>query len=236
MKKFLFLFIATLLVVNSSFAQKKKSSKKSKESVHVEQEMKTLLDSVSYSIGITIGTNLQKEGFDTINTDMVKKALLDFYSGKGTKLNEQQANGTLMKYYEEMKKLEAEKNLKEGQKFLEENKKNPGVVTLPSGLQYIVLEEGTGPKPTINDQVTTHYHGTLLNGKVFDSSVERGEPAKFPLNGVIQGWIEALQLMNVGSKYKLFIPPHLAYGEKGAGGVIGPNTTLIFEVELISIN
>lgn len=236
MKKFLFLFIATSLAVNVAFAQKKKSSKKLKEPAPVEQEMKTLLDSVSYSIGITIGTNLQKEGFDTINTEMVQKALLDFYSGKGTKLNEQQANGTLMKYYEEMKKLEADKNLKEGQKFLEENKKNPEVVTLPSGLQYMVLKEGTGPKPTINDQVTTHYHGTLLNGKVFDSSVERGEPAKFPLNGVIQGWIEALQLMNVGSKYKLFIPPHLAYGEKGAGGVIGPNTTLIFEVELISIN
>jgi FKBP-type peptidyl-prolyl cis-trans isomerase FklB len=123
-----------------------------------------------------------------------------------------------------------------GQKFLDENKKKPGVVTLPSGLQYIVIKEGTGAKPVLTDKVTTHYHGTLIDGTVFDSSVERGEPASFPVNGVIKGWTEALQMMPVGSKWKLFVPPALGYGERGAGGVIGPNATLIFEVELISIN
>jgi FKBP-type peptidyl-prolyl cis-trans isomerase FklB len=231
MKKILFLLLATVLTFNFSYSQdKKKSSKKAPE-----QQMKNLYDSVSYSIGVTIATNLKKEGFDSINTELMKKAILDFYSGKA-KIDEEQANNTLLKYYEEMKKMEAQKNLKEGEKFLEENKKKPGVVTLPSGLQYIVLKEGTGPKPTVNDIVTTHYHGTFINGEVFDSSIERGQPVKFPVNGVIPGWVEALQLMNVGSKFRLFIPSSLAYGEHGAGGVIEPNTLLIFEVELLGIN
>lgn len=128
-----------------------------------------------------------------------------------------------------------EENQAAGKEFLLENAKRDGVVTTTSGLQYEVLAQGSGASPKATDEVTVHYHGTLTDGRVFDSSVERGQPATFPVNGVIPGWIEALQLMNVGSKYKLFIPSDLAYGERGAGQMIGPNSTLIFEVELISI-
>jgi FKBP-type peptidyl-prolyl cis-trans isomerase len=130
---------------------------------------------------------------------------------------------------------EGERNLEAGRVFFEENGKREGVVTLASGMQYQVLTEGQGPKPSATDKVLTHYHGTLLDGSVFDSSVERGEPISFPVNGVIRGWVEALQLMPVGSKWKLFIPADLAYGERGAGGRIGPNQALIFEVELLDI-
>lgn len=126
-------------------------------------------------------------------------------------------------------------NLELGQKFLEENKKRPEVITLPSGLQYEILQDGNGDKPKETDTVTCHYHGTLIDGKVFDSSVQRGIPASFPLNRVISGWTEALQLMSVGSKWRLYLPPHLAYGEQQAGPLIGPNSTLIFDVELLGI-
>lgn len=131
------------------------------------------------------------------------------------------------------KQAKYEANLQEGLAFLEENKKRPEIVTLVSGLQYEVITMGDGPKPLARNTVTCHYHGTLLNGKVFDSSVQRNQPASFPLDRVISGWTEALQLMPVGSKWKLFLPPHLAYGEQQAGPLIGPNTTLIFEVELL---
>ncbi len=135
-----------------------------------------------------------------------------------------------------MKAEKAEANLKAGQTFLEENKKKEGVVELPSGLQYMVLTEGDGPKPTAFNKVTCHYHGTLIDGTVFDSSVKRGQPASFPLNMVIKGWTEGLQLMGVGSKYRFFIPPHLGYGERQVSAEIGPNSTLIFDVELLGIN
>jgi len=136
---------------------------------------------------------------------------------------------------EAMAKEMGEKNLKEGEAFLQENAKREGVVALPSGLQYEVIEEGTGKSPKPGDEVTVHYRGTLVDGTVFDSSYERGEPVTFPVEGVIPGWTEALQLMKEGAKWKLFIPPSLAYGERGAGQVIGPNATLLFEVELISV-
>ena len=135
----------------------------------------------------------------------------------------------------EMKNQKAEANLKTGQQFLEENAKKPGVVALASGLQYEIITEGTGAKPTARDKVTCHYHGTLIDGTVFDSSVQRGQPATFPLNMVIKGWTEGLQLMTVGSKWRFFIPPHLAYGERQVSAQIAPNSTLIFEVELLSI-
>jgi FKBP-type peptidyl-prolyl cis-trans isomerase FklB len=127
-------------------------------------------------------------------------------------------------------------NLKAGQDFLEENKKKPGIVTLPSGLQYEIITEGNGAKPSASNKVTCHYHGTLTDGTVFDSSVKRGQPATFPLNQVIKGWTEGLQLMPVGSKWRFFLPPHLAYGERQTGAHIGPNSTLIFEVELLGIS
>lgn len=135
-----------------------------------------------------------------------------------------------------MKAEKAEANLKAGQEFLAENKNKEGVTELPSGLQYLVLQEGEGAKPTAFNKVTCHYHGTLINGTVFDSSVKRGQPASFPLNMVIKGWTEGLQLMSVGSKFRFFIPPHLGYGERQVSAEIGPNSTLIFDVELLGIN
>lgn len=135
-----------------------------------------------------------------------------------------------------MKSEKAAANLEAGQKFLEENAKKDGVVSLPSGLQYQVIKEGDGAKPTEFNKVTCHYHGTLINGTIFDSSVQRGQPATFPLNMVIKGWTEGLQLMGVGSKYRFFIPPHLGYGDRQVSAEIGPNSTLIFDVELLGIN
>jgi FKBP-type peptidyl-prolyl cis-trans isomerase FklB len=134
-----------------------------------------------------------------------------------------------------LKNEKAEANLKAGQEFLDANKQKPGVVALPSGLQYEVITEGTGPKPNASDKVTCHYHGTLIDGTVFDSSVKRGQPASFPLNMVIKGWTEGVPLMNVGSKYRFFIPPQLGYGDRQVGAQIGPNSTLVFEVELLGI-
>jgi FKBP-type peptidyl-prolyl cis-trans isomerase FklB len=136
----------------------------------------------------------------------------------------------------EMKNQKSEANLQAGQKFLDENGKRPGVVVLASGLQYEIITEGTGPKPTAKDKVTCHYHGTLIDGTVFDSSVSRGQPATFPLNMVIKGWTEGLQLMTVGSKWRFFIPPQLAYGDRQVSTQIGPNSTLIFDVELLGIS
>ncbi len=144
-----------------------------------------------------------------------------------------------MSVFDKLKNMGSEKaaaNLKAGEDFLEQNKKREGVITTPSGLQYEVLSEGSGAKPKATDKVKCHYHGTLINGTIFDSSVQRGQPATFPLNMVIKGWTEALQLMSVGSKYRLFLHPSLAYGERQTGSLIGPNSTLIFDVELLDIN
>lgn len=197
--------------------------------------MKTQADSVSYGLGVSIGENLKKSNFDKLNFDLIAKGMSDYYSDKAG-MTAEQANTAIRSYMAEADKKKGEENAKKGQSFLEENKKKEGVKVTPSGLQYQVIKEGTGPKPTINDNVTTHYHGTLIDGTVFDSSVDRGQPASFPVSGVIPGWTEALQMMPVGSKYKLFIPAELAYGDRGAGPQIGPNTTLVFEVELISID
>lgn len=193
-------------------------------------------DSASYGIGTSIGRNMKKDGLDSMNVDLIAQGLRDVLGGKTEALTPEQAQMAIQSYFQGVQDKKMAANTEVGRKFLEENSKKPGVVTLPSGLQYQIIKEGTGPKPTAEDKVTTHYHGTLINGKVFDSSVERGQPASFAVNGVIPGWTEALQLMPVGSKWKLFIPSNLAYGERGAGGDIGPNETLIFEVELLSID
>tara|TARA_A100001388_G_scaffold268690_1_gene244107 strand:- start:307 stop:918 length:612 start_codon:yes stop_codon:yes gene_type:complete len=200
------------------------------------QKLKTEIDSVSYCIGVNIGENLKNQ-FSDIDIKDFMNGISDVLSDKSEpKISNAEAQKILQEYFSKQQELKSKKAIEEGENFLAENGKKKGVTTLESGLQYEVITKGEGAKPTLNDQVTTHYHGTLIDGTVFDSSVERGQPATFPVSGVIKGWTEALQLMSVGSKWKLFVPYNLAYGERGAGANIGPFTTLIFEVELISIN
>jgi FKBP-type peptidyl-prolyl cis-trans isomerase len=201
----------------------------------------TQKDKISYAIGMNVGTNLQKQAVD-VDPAVLLQGLKDGIAGSKPLLTEEEARAVLMQLQEETRKKQAEKaqqmgasNKTEGETFLAANKNKEGVVTLPSGLQYKILQAGTGPKPAATDSVVCNYRGTLINGTEFDSSYKRGQPATFPVNGVIKGWTEALQLMPVGSKWQLFIPAQLAYGDRGAGADIGPNATLIFEVELLSI-
>ena len=204
-------------------------------------QLKDQKDKASYSIGYDIGTTFKKQNIE-LNTDAFIAGMKEGLSGKEASMTKEDREKTLEAFQKEMmekqaaaSKEAASKNLAEGEKFLAENKKKEGVKTTASGLQYKVLKEGTGPTPKETDTVVTNYRGTLLDGTEFDSSYKRNEPASFPVNRVIKGWTEALQLMKVGSKYQLFIPAGLAYGERGAGRDIGPNATLIFEVELLSI-
>jgi len=190
---------------------------------------------------MNLGSNLQRQSV-TVDVDLVMRGLKDSLAGGKTLLTEDEARAALMQMQNELRQKQQEKakeqgeaNQKEGDAFLAANKSKEGVVTLPSGLQYKILKAGTGPKPAASDKVVCNYQGTLIDGKEFDSSSKHGGPATFPVNGVIKGWTEALQLMPVGSKWQLFIPPQLAYAERGAGADIGPNATLIFEVELVSI-
>ncbi len=192
-------------------------------------------DSVSYILGATIAKNLKNDGITDLNTGMFTKAMQDVFKGADLAISETESKSFLQAYITKARQEVVAKNLKKGEDFLAENKSKDGVVTLESGLQYQIMKEGDGAKPAATDKVKTHYHGTLIDGTVFDSSVDRGEPATFPINGVIPGWTEALQLMPVGSKWKLFIPANLAYGERGSPGGIGPNEALIFEVELLEI-
>ena len=203
------------------------------------QALKNEVDSLSYALGVLFGKNiqatLQSGGFDNIDVDLFVQTFLKAIKNESVSMTPEQANMYVNEQYMKMQQSKYEPNLVVGREFLEKNKKEPGVVALPSGLQYKIITAGTGEKPTLTDKVTVHYHGTLLNGTVFDSSVQRGQPIELPVNGVIQGWIEALQLMPVGSKWMLYIPSELAYGSRQSG-MIEPNSTLIFEVELISIN
>lgn len=193
-------------------------------------------EKLSYCLGANIGMSLQSQGLTELDAKIFTEAINDVVSNSELKINSEEINSYLQEYFGKLQAEQQKVAVAEGEKFLKNNSSQDGVVTLDSGLQYKVLKEGSGEKPKATDTVTTHYHGTLISGEVFDSSVERSEPASFPVNGVIPGWVEALQLMPVGSKWKLFVPSHLAYGERGAGPKIGPNTTLIFEVELLSIN
>ncbi|HUR10171.1 MAG TPA: FKBP-type peptidyl-prolyl cis-trans isomerase [Flavitalea sp.] len=196
--------------------------------------MKNSLDSFSYALGLSIANFYKEQGVKNINNALVLKALDDLKAGKPL-LNEAQINNCIVGYMQTMSSGKAAGNKKAGEAFLAENKTKQGVVALASGLQYQVIKAGTGAIPTVNDKVKVHYHGTLLDGTVFDSSVERGEPIELSVSGVIPGWTEALQLMPVGSKWKLFIPSSLAYGDNQAGPAIKPGSTLIFEVELLDI-
>lgn len=192
------------------------------------------LDKVSYSLGVSIVNNLKNQGLDSINADAFAQGVKDaFFS---TPLyDEKVATQILNDYFGTLQKKKHEGNIQKGEAFMKENATRKEVKTLASGIQYEVLKEGTGEMPKLTDKVKTHYHGTLIDGTVFDSSVQRGEPASFPVNGVIKGWQEVLQLMKVGSKWKVVIPYALAYGERGAGQQIAPYSTLVFEIELISI-
>ena len=193
------------------------------------------LEKFSYALGLSISANLIQSGVKQVHPEAFISALRDVFAGEQPQIAPEEANQILESFMAKSQEGDAAKNLEEGLAFLANNAKKSEVIELPSGLQYEVLKEGDGDIPTASNQVKCHYQGTLIDGTVFDSSVQRGEPAVFPVNGVIQGWVEALQLMSEGSKWRLYIPSDLAYGSRGAGGAIGPNSTLIFEVELLEI-
>ena len=204
--------------------------------------LKTEKDKLSYALGMDIGGSMKSQSID-IDADKFAQGVKDMVEGNKALLTNDEFQATMSKFQQEMVakqaeqgKIIGERNKAEGEAFLAENRKKEGVVTTDSGLQYIVLKEGAGDSPKATDTVSVHYKGSLINGTEFDSSYSRNQPASFPVNGVIPGWTEALQLMKTGAKWKVFIPSDIAYGERGAGQQIGPNATLIFEVELLSIN
>lgn len=201
----------------------------------------TQKDKVSYAIGLNIGKGLHRDSID-VDPKLIERGLQDGLANGKVLMTDEQVQSTMTELQAQVRqKMEAQRkqaeetNKKEGDAFLAANKTKPGVVALPSGLQYKIVKAGTGPKPVATDSVVCNYRGTLIDGKEFDSSEKHGGPATFPVNGVIKGWTEALQLMPVGSKWQLFVPPDLAYGARGAGADIGPNETLVFDVELVSI-
>ena len=204
--------------------------------------LKTQKDKASYAIGLNIGKSMHKDSVD-VDPNILLRGMKDGLAGAKPLLTDEEAKAAMVALQADLRKkgeekmlVQGEANKKQGDAFLAENKTKDGVVTLPSGLQYKILKEGTGPKPTTTDTVVCNYKGTLLDNTEFDSSYKRGQPATFPVSGVIKGWTEALQLMPVGSKWQLFVPADLAYGARGGpGGGIGPNATLVFEVELMSI-
>lgn len=233
-----------LLVFASSFviAQNKKAAKPAKIEASKGKAPVTKVEKLSYAFGYNFGNDLMKNNIE-INPEFFAQGLREVVKNLPKTLQEQDVMAILNDFQAEMQSKmkkepnpDAEGNIKAGQDFLAENKKKPGVIELPSGLQYEVITEGAGSSPSATDKVTTHYTGKLLDGKVFDSSVERGQPIQFPVNGVIKGWTEALQLMKPGAKWKLYIPADLAYGNGGAPPNIPPGATLIFDVELISVD
>ena len=221
MKRFILIVSASLLAL-PLFGQEKSP------------QLKDQKDKVSYSIGMNIGFNLSRQKVD-VNPDILFAGIKDAIAGK-PQLTQEQVKDVMAQFEKDMEqkqKQAGEKNKTDGAKFLEENKKKQGVKTTASGLQYKVMKDGTGANPKPTDMVTVNYRGTLIDGTEFDSSYKRGQPATFPVNGVIKGWTEALQLMKVGSKYQVFVPANLAYGERSVSPELGPNATLIFEVELL---
>ena len=193
------------------------------------------MDKISYALGLIIGNNFFTSGVKNLIVEDFIKGINDVLSEKTPDISYDEAKEMVNDYFVKLQAEQVKLNKETGEEFLRINKEKSGVITLPSGLQYEVLNKGTGAKPKPTDKVKCHYHGTLINGTVFDSSVQRGEPATFGVSQVIQGWVEALQLMETGSKWRLFIPSELAYGKRGAGDTIGPDSTLIFEVELLDI-
>lgn len=199
-------------------------------------EFKSEKEKLSYAVGVQIGGNLLQSGFEGMDTSILMNGISDVLGQKELSMSPEEVMNTINKNYEEFKAKAESENAAIGAKFLEDNKNEEGIIVTASGLQYRVLQEGNGEKPSASDFVTTHYEGKTIDGNIFDSSYKRNEPANFPVNGVIAGWTEALQLMSVGSIFELFIPSELAYGTQGAGADIAPNSTLIFKVELVGIN
>ena len=255
MKKTIILGTVGLLAMSSCVSKKhhaeliEKHNKTEKELSAMKEaatkavSLETEIDKVSYSLGVSVASNVKQQGLGEINSKAFAEAVNDVYEGKTTQINPAEAQQTLQAFFQKNQGPQGGDqatgdnglNKAAGEKFLAANAKNPGVVTTASGLQYVIMKAGTGVKPGPTSKVKTHYHGTLIDGTVFDSSVDRGQPISFPVNGVIKGWTEALQLMPVGSKWKLFIPYNLAYGARGAGAKIGPYSALVFEVELLGI-
>ena len=194
------------------------------------------MEKVSYSLGVNMASTVKAQGLDSIDANSVAKAFTDVFEGNDLDISEEESMKILQDFFGKKQAEKSAKANEAGKAYLAENGAKEGVTTTESGLQYEILSSGDGAKPTTNDQVTVHYHGMLTDGTVFDSSVDRGQPATFGVTQVIKGWTEALQLMSVGDKWKLTIPSNLAYGDQGAGGMIGPGATLIFEVELLEIN
>ena len=193
------------------------------------------MDKFSYAIGLGIGQNLLSMGAQGINVEDFAQAIADVLNRKETAISHNEAREIVNKYFMELEEKMNAENIEKGKAFLAENAKKEGIVTLPSGLQYEVITEGNGKKPSATDKVKCHYEGTLIDGTLFDSSIKRGQPAVFGVNQVIRGWVEALQLMSEGSKWRLYIPSELGYGAQQAGEMIPPHSTLIFEVELIEV-
>lgn len=248
MKKVLiFLAVAVLFVTSCKITQAQKPEPAVKKEI-TKADLKTEDDKVSYSIGFSMGSSFKKDELK-MNLEVFHKGIEDGFTGGKQILNEQEIKKTMMAFQQKMmakkqaeqmkqreeRKKQGEANIERGKKFLEENKAKQGIVTLESGLQYKILNKGTGASPKATDTVKCHYKGTTIDGKEFDSSYKRGEPATFALNRVIKGWTEGLQLMKEGGKWQFFIPSELAYENRGAGQHIGPNEVLIFEVELLGI-
>jgi FKBP-type peptidyl-prolyl cis-trans isomerase FklB len=240
-----YLLVCSLALLSfSGFSQVKKAPEKKAVVSSTAPVMKTLLDTFSYAAGLSIGQNMKDQGIENLNAELMKRAIDDIFKNRTPLMSHDLANQKLQEQMQIfMEKKNAEESAKagvekaKGTAFMNENKKRSNVTTLPNGLQYEVLKAGNpnGAKPLAVDTVVVHYTGTLIDGTKFDSSVDRGEPASFPLNGVIRGWTEILQLMPVGSKWKVTIPSDLAYGDRGAGGTIKPGSTLIFDIELLDI-
>ncbi len=193
------------------------------------------MDKISYALGLSIGNNFKSSGINKLNMEDFPKAVEAVLKDAKPEMSYDEAKTVINEYFTKLQEEKGALNKKAGEEFLRVNKEKAGVVTLPSGLQYQIIQEGNGAKPKATDQVKCHYEGTLINGQIFDSSIKRGQPAVFGLNQVIPGWTEALQLMGTGSKWRLFLPSHLAYGDRQAGELIEPNSTLIFDVELLDI-
>ncbi|MEO8822054.1 MAG: FKBP-type peptidyl-prolyl cis-trans isomerase [Ginsengibacter sp.] len=228
------IFLLLLLPFSTIFAQTKKPAKPT-NSVTKAPIVMNGNDSLSYAIGVQVAEYYKTQGVEKINTEYLKKAFNDVFNDKPLSISEDESNMTIQQKLQEFMSKKTSGAKEAGENFLEENKKRPGVITLPDGMQYEIVTKGTGPIPKATDTVKANYIGTLLDGKEFDNSYKRGEPLSIPVSGVIRGWTEALEMMPVGSTWKLYIPSELAYGDRGAGGVIPGGATLIFTIELLDI-